>query len=130
MYTQFRGVLCLKSIGSMKDFDALKIQFDALQAAFLAADENDRPFVCQDSQIFLGSNGSAWIFIGSEHKDYDDSMSNWIKILASTFRCEGRVEQQYEDVAAGDLMTVYKIVPGKIEVCQEVAHTEGYGFSI
>jgi len=130
MYTQFRGVLCLSSIGQGGTLVEAETKFKTLREAYKTTTENSRAWVADwDTHIHAGSNASIWIFIGSEHKNYDESMMDWIKLLVSSFHCEGRIEIQYEEEYPGDTQRVLKITPGKIEEIREVAHTYGYGFS-
>ncbi len=128
MYTQYRGFLCVKGLSSDDKMDDLVSRFESLKKDFLSNNENERPWVCNDSCIHHGSNDSGWIFIGSEHKNYDDSMENWIKVLFENFRCEGRIERQYEEMYPGDSIEVLKITPLGIERINEATHQEGYGF--
>lgn len=128
MYTQYRGALCLGSIGTVSYPDLLA-DFTRLQEAFLlTTEENSRSWVCQDSHLLQGSNGSIWLFIGSEHKDYDDSMKNWIELIWKTFRCEGTIEAQYENADPQGKVTVYTITPDEISKESRVFPYEGYGF--
>lgn len=98
MYTQVRGWLNVNSIGYGDDFNEISIFFQEIKNNFINERVDlDRPWVADDSILFMGSNGSVWIFIGSEHKNYDKSIDEWIKTLIANFpNAEGRIDYQYE----------------------------------
>lgn len=128
MYTQFRGHLCVGSIGTVNATDA-RARFEALQAAFRLREDVTRHWVCEDSHMIPGSNGSLWIFFGSEHKNYGECMDKWILEIVATFRCEGRIEVQYEEEGPGeDSIRVLYVSGGLISEKREPTHCEGYGF--
>lgn len=129
MYTQYRGFLCIASLSDEK-YDELVARFESLKENFLKDESNERPWVCKDSCIHCGSNGSVWIFIGSEHKNYDDSMENWIKILVKNFNCEGRIERHYEEYGVGEPIEVLNVSRSCILRTHEETHQKGYGFSM
>jgi hypothetical protein len=130
MYTQYRGAICIDSIGQV-DPDTATAKLAKLQEEYLSraeADKHDRAWVCTDTVLHFGGNGSKWLFIGSEHKDYDTSMRDWINILAKEFRGEGRIEVQYEEVDPGEQMKVLYMEGGVVVELAETCHTCGYGF--
>lgn len=100
-YTEIRGFLriYLKDI----DEDKFEIKFDLLKKEFSQRNDLDKPWIHQDSVCSTGSNGSKWIFIGSDHKMYDESMEEWVKLLIKNFRCDGRIEFQSEYSEKNDL---------------------------
>jgi len=128
MYTQVRGVLCAGSINS--NFEELETKFIKLQNDFLKRDDLARTWVCQNSHILQGSNGSAWIFIGAEFKNYCGSMDRWIEYICENIKCEGRIEYQYEEYGVGDSDNVWIIKDSKIKIKKYKIHTIGYGFNI
>ena len=103
MYTQIRGWLNINSIGS-KMLLKNEVTFKKAQLEFslLSEDKGERKWVCEDTIIYTGSNCSQWIFIGSEYKNYDKSMDNWIDLLLKFFpMAEGRIDYQYEEEHIG-----------------------------
>lgn len=102
MYTQIRGWLNVDSIG-----DYAGERFKEIQNKLLSAQEEfqndesikaDRKWVCHDTLVHRGGNGSAYIFIGTELKNYDSDAEQWIKYLLNYFpNAEGRVDFQYEE---------------------------------
>jgi hypothetical protein len=97
MYTQIRGWLNVDSISNRENYNEIRGKFEHAQKDFLERKLIDRPWVCNDSLVTGGSNGSVWIFIGSEHKNYDNSMDKWIETLIETFpNAEGRIDYQHE----------------------------------
>lgn len=133
MYTQVRGWLNIGSIGSHNLTQVLSTLNQAREEfRTLNKDKLDRLWVCEDCMGSSGSNGSAWIFIGSEHKNYDDSMDEWIKHLLKAFpTAEGRIDWQYEEEDPKDRKSTSRyllIYRGKI-IDDNLCPTwcEGYG---
>lgn len=134
MYTQVRGWLCCSSGGSGDKNNEIVSKFKEIKESFSKREDLDRAWlVAGDTHITNGSNGSLWIFIGSEHKNYDGSMDEWIKTILNNIKCEGRIEYQYEDLE--DFHTgeqgqdkVLIVLDGKINKEMYTPKTEGYGF--
>ncbi len=128
MYTQYRGWLCLDSICGENEEKA-KAALAATQATFNERKDISRPWVCNDAWIHSGGNGSLWLFIGTEHKDYDESMDEWIKTVVALFpNCEGRIDVQYEETSKGEETPVYLVDKGTILKTEQPATTsEAYG---
>lgn len=126
MYTQVRGFLCCDSIGQRPNIER---QFKNLQATFKKRDDLDRLWVCEDTIFFRGSNDSGWLFIGSEHKNYDESMEEWLMFLINNIPCEGRIEFQYEEAEVGEEGQVWLVSKGNINKQTYTVHTYGYGFN-
>lgn len=96
MYTQIRGWLNVDSI-AYKNEDKINKIFNSAKEEFESRDDLDRKWVCEDTIIHFGGNGSAWIFIGTEMKNYDNSMNEWINTIIKYFpNAEGRIDYQYE----------------------------------
>ena len=98
MYTQVRGWLNVDSIGSIENENKLKELLVKAKEEYEQIENLDRKWVCDDTVLHFGGNGSAYLFIGTELKNYDDSVDEWIKILLKTFHnAEGRIDFQYEE---------------------------------
>lgn len=101
MYTQIRGWLNVDSIGDYKGerFDIIK---DKLEQTKYDFQNNglvlDRKWVSNDTSVLQGGNGSVYLFIGTELKNYDNSFDEWVKYLLTQFpNAEGRIDYQYEE---------------------------------
>lgn len=125
MYTQIRGFLCCDSIGQKPDIEK---KLKHLQRLFKERNNLDRTWVCEDTIFYRGSNDSGWLFIGSEHKNYDESMTEWLRFLVTKIRCEGRIEFQYEETDIGEQAVVWLVTPDRIIEETYTIHTYGYGF--
>ena len=97
MYKQIRGWLNINSMGNDAENKLTEILNEA-KSLFELRTDLDRTWVCNDTLIHFGANGSAWLFIGTELKNYDDSVDEWIKTLLKCFpNAEGRIDYQYEE---------------------------------
>jgi len=102
MYTQIRGWLNVDSIGEYggKNYEQIKNKVKLAQEEF-KEDESitvDRKWVCKDTWVHMGGNGSVYIFVGTEMKNYDNPAGEWIKYLIKYFpNAEGRIDFQYEE---------------------------------
>lgn len=108
MYTQIRGWLNVDSIGGIDD-NLLKITEILKQAQDDFKNDNtiidsydntpiERKWVCEDTIIHEGGNGSKYIFFGTELKNYGNPAYEWIKYLIKYFpNAEGRIDFQYEE---------------------------------
>lgn len=96
MYTQVRGWLNIDSIC----FDEETILHQKLieaKESFKKTFSEIRSWVCEDTVLHVGSNGAAYLFFGTELKNYNDDAQKWIKHLISYFpNAEGRIDFQYE----------------------------------
>lgn len=98
MYTQIRGWLNVDSIGKRKNREKLERLLTIAKEEYNQREDLDRKWVCNDTILHFGGNGSAYLFIGTELKKYDDSVDEWIKALIKTFpNSEGRIDFQYEE---------------------------------
>ncbi len=108
MYTQVRGWLNVDSIGDCdgKRFHEIENKLSSAQRNFendetLKDNSNDileRKWVCRDTVVHYGGNGSVYIFIGTELKNYGQPAEIWIKYLLKYFpNAEGRIDFQYEE---------------------------------
>jgi hypothetical protein len=96
MYTQVRGWLNVDSIGFDREVILMRKLFEAKES--FEEQFNGRTWVCNDTVLHYGSNGSAYLFFGTELKNYDDDAENWIKHLIKYFpNAEGRIDFQYEE---------------------------------
>lgn len=97
MYTQVRGWLNVDSISyGGKNISEIKNKLEEAQITFQSV-HNGRSWVSEDTIIHAGSNGSVFIFFGTELKNYDEDAESWIKHLIKYFpNAEGRIDFQYE----------------------------------
>lgn len=108
MYTQVRGWLNIVSVGDYYQSQYIKAE-ERLEKAKREFQTDDtimelynnepleRKWVCEDTYIHGGGNGSAYIFIGTELKNYGNPAEVWIKYLLKYFpNAEGRMDFQYE----------------------------------
>lgn len=127
MYTQYRGWLCLDSINGENEPQAVAV-LEQARANFKKREDLSRTWVSDDCWIHSGSNGSLWLFFGTEHKDYDDSMEAWIRHVVAVFpKAEGRIDVQYEEVYPGENTHCFLVKAGEIAKAPVKAWTEGYG---
>lgn len=131
MYTQIRGWLCIDSMGNGKDYQS---RLDKVREIYKAENINNdncsRPYVSDCTWVHNGANGSAWIFIGLEHKNYDDSFYIWLDYLLKEFpQAEGRVDIQYEgeELEDQDKTKEFLIRDGKI-VARNLIPVWCYGY--
>jgi hypothetical protein len=102
MYTQIRGWLNVDSIGDYEGNNYREIYNKLTQAQENFQDDLtikvDRRWVCNDTVLHKGGNGSVYIFFGTELKNYDSAAESWIKYLLNYFpNAEGRIDFQYEE---------------------------------
>ena len=107
MYTQIRGWLNIDSIGNGTSINVLERKLRSAQEGFqrdiTLVDTYDgtpleRRWVCEHTYIHGGGNGSAFIFFGTELKNYGQPAEQWIKYLLNFFpNAEGRIDFQYEE---------------------------------
>ena len=96
MYTQGRGWLNVNSIGNDKRNDRIQQVFDEMKQNFIG---NGRDWIAEDLTLNFGSNGSAWIFLGTELKNYNNEIESLIRHVISYFpNAEGRFDIQHEKV--------------------------------
>lgn len=130
MYTQYRGFICVDSINQhpMKKVEEYfnKVLFDWKEA------QGRRTWLTKAVWLHEGPNGSKWIFIGTEHTDYDDSVRSLIETIVAAFPgCEGRIEKQYEETKCYQGMdTVFIISNGIISEEKYTPHQNGYGLDV
>lgn len=98
MYTQVRGWLNIDSISHGQNEQAIINKLHQTREEFSDSDSHCRKWVSRDTIIHFGGNGSAFLFIGTELKNYDQDTETWIKYLLDAFpNAEGRIDFQYED---------------------------------
>lgn len=126
MYTQVRGWINIDSIGYGR-FEKLEKIFNEVNKEYIENRKTPRcEFIMQDTHIMQGSNGSAFIFIGSELKNYNNDAEEYIKFLANKFHnAEGHVCFQYEDDECFNKTWI--ISKGKIEEKHQQFPFKGYG---
>lgn len=97
MYTQIRGWLNVDSISYDNEI-ILQQRLLKAQEDFKKNFTEIRSWVCADTVLHVGSNGSAYLFFGTELKNYDQDAEKWIKHLITYFsNAEGRIDFQYEE---------------------------------
>lgn len=130
MYTQIRGFLCCDSVGAEYDkFEMFENTINALLKEFKESNP-DNHWCNELLTLAPGSNGSKWIFIGSEGKDYGGEREKFLRYLVDYFPCEGRIEFQYEEKSPGDTERVWLITEEEFLEREYTIHTKGYGFLI
>jgi hypothetical protein len=99
MYTQIRGWLNLGGLVSKDELAELQTRLNTAKEDFENSDiEVDRKWVCDDTIIHYGGNGSVFLFFGTELKNYGNPAYEWIKYLLPYFpSAEGRIDFQYEE---------------------------------
>lgn len=128
MYTQIRGWLNIDSIGYDNE-EALLEMLNYAKEEFENRSDLDRAWVCQDTHIHSGGNGSVYLFIGTELKNYDKSTDEWINKLLEVFpNAEGRIDYQYEEDDENSGSRYLLIYKGKI-IKDAIGDTwcKGYG---
>ena len=114
MYTQAKGILNVDSVNSLFNNDEL---YEILQQAKydFYNDNNiqiDRKWVCDNTGIVEGGNGSSFIYFCAEMKNYGDPIRAWIKYLLNYFpNAEGQMLIQYECQVCPNVITIFQ---GKI----------------
>jgi hypothetical protein len=109
MYTQVRGWLNVDSIsyGNKNLSKIVSLLADA-QTEFKELHEG-RSWVCEDTTIHKGSNGSVFLFFGTELKNYDNDAEEWIEHLIKYYpNVEGRIDFQYEEEDHNDEQSTSK----------------------
>lgn len=126
MYTQVRGWLNVDSIGCGENFIEIQEKVEILKEKFKSECTIDRTWVCEDTIVHTGGNGSVFIFIGTELKNYGNPAMAWLEFLVKEFpNAEGSVDFQYEEY---DFSSVYYIRNGEISKPVECPYpTRGYG---
>lgn len=128
MYTQCRGWLNVNSIGDGYN-KKLNERLEIAKQEFIKQHEKDiySSWVCKDTFFHTGGNGSAFIFFGTELKNYNHSAEEWIIFILSYFRsAEGCIFFQYEEDEGEN--TIRVIGKGKIiDKRRQVLPFEGYG---
>ena len=74
MYTQIRGWLNVDSIGDYhgERFEKISLKLERVKKDFKSNDMDlDRKWVANDTIIHKGANGSVFLFMGTELKNYD-----------------------------------------------------------
>ena len=107
MYTQVRGWLNIDSIGYG---DERLIKAEKLLEQAKEDFENDntlvdydgdklaRKWVCHNTTLVEGGNGSLFLFFGTELKNYGNPAKAWIEYLIKYFpNAEGRIDFQCEE---------------------------------
>lgn len=138
MYTQVRGWLNVDSIGFNGE-EKLERQLMEAKESFKRSAKCDRKWVCEDTILHIGGNGSAYLFFGTELKNYDRAAEEWIEHLLTFFdNAEGRIDFQYEEECVGgedygtgivnDKSTYWEIYQGKVTKIDKCdCWCEGYG---
>ncbi|MBT2759969.1 hypothetical protein [Paenibacillus sp. ISL-20] len=134
MYTQVRGWLNIDSISHGQNEQSIINKLHKAREEFLESDYHCRKWVSHDTIIHFGGNGSAFLFFGTELKNYDDDAETWIKYLLDSFpNSEGRVDFQYEteEYSDDDSKSKYWLIrEGKIiEEGHNKTWCKGYGNS-
>lgn len=127
-YTQVRGWLNVDSISTSSHVELQRHLFEVRRA--FKETNVPRSWVSEDTCITLGANGSKFIFIGTEMKNYDDVAEEWIKFLLPYFpNAEGRIDFQTEREEPGETTSKYWLIY-KGEIVEEgrcVTWCKGYG---
>lgn len=101
MYTQVRGWLNVDSIAH-DNKEMLERRLMEAKESFIRTAVCDRKWICGNTVLHVGGNGSAYIFIGTELKNYGGVAEKWIEHLLTFFdNAEGRIDFQYEEVCIG-----------------------------
>lgn len=137
-YTQVRGWLNVDSIGDYEGNNYKEIQKKLLSAQegfqrdttiteLYSNEPLERRWVCNDTILHKGGNGSAYIFFGTELKNYGNAAEQWIKYLLNFFpNAEGRIDFQSE--TDEDWCKYWLIREGKIYTDEfNNIWCEGYG---
>lgn len=129
MYTQAKGMLNVKSIGGISDFDVFNEKLKNTQNRFILENEDIGSWVCENTHAVLGGNGSVFIFFGTELKNYNNEIRLWIDYLLKEFpTAEGKFDIQYEEF---DYPTTLFVYSGKIVKQEEIkVKQNGYGNGI
>lgn len=127
MYTQVKGYLNVDSIGYATE--GLSELLQQAKDAFVSDDDiacSRKEIVTEDTIIHFGFNASAFVFIGSEFKNYCQDAQEWVRYLLEWFpNAEGRIDFQYEE---NESATSWVISEGEVKMVEEVSvKTEGYG---
>lgn len=110
-FTQVRGWLNIDSIGCEERAGETKSIFEEAKRDYLISGNTSRAmFVIQDTilQTDMG-NGSAFIFIGTELKNYENDAEEWIKYLISKFdSAEGAIYFRKEEESTEKVWIIFK----------------------
>ena len=140
MYTQVRGWLNVDSIGDYKCERYKKICQLLKKAQNDFENDNtildvdgeplERKWVCRDTIVHKGGNGSVYLFFGTELKNYGNPAYHWVVYLLKYFpNAEGRIDFCYEEEYIGEDKSRYLLIrDGKIiEDGYTTTWTKGYG---
>lgn len=136
MYTQIRGWLNVDSIGKDENIAIFENRLKEAQSTFLNDDtildvnneKLERKWVCNDTYIHSGGNGSSYIFFGTELKNYGCPAEIWIKYLLKHFsNAEGRIDFQYEGDDICGKCKFWNVYRGEITEGYCDVWCEGYG---
>lgn len=119
MYTQVRGWLNVDSIG-YNNFYKLERRLEQAKEDFEYDNTItvERKWVCHDTHIHQGANGSVYIFFGTELKNYNNPARIWIEYLLNYFpNAEGSIDFQYEESNIGD--NTYRLLIYKGQIIKE-----------
>ena len=136
MYTQIRGWLNVDSIGgyNQTNFKEICDKVEQAKEEFgwddsildICGEPLERKWVCNDTCVHGGGNGSVYIFIGTELKNYGCPAEIWIKYLLNKFpNAEGRIDFQYEEDE--ETCKCWEIYKGKIAEKDVPRWCYGYG---
>ena len=124
MYTQAKAILNIASISSKERFKKTEKKLQNLQHKYIN-ESNYGGCVCEDTHVFMGGNASIFISFGTELKNYDNGIMNWLEYLINNFpSSEGIITIQYEEDEKADVYNVYK---GKINKKISEIESIGYG---
>jgi len=131
MYTQIRGWLNIDSIGNNNTYYEVKLKLDKLIEQYEEVD-GITTRKCQatyGTNICQGGNGSLFIFIGTEFKNYSNDSEEWIKYLIKHFpSAEGRIDFQYEECSEDYPTEYWEIYQGEIlNIGKQIPYCNGYG---
>ena len=120
MYTQIRGWLNVDSIGYPENYIDICRKLERAKEDF-ENDETikvDRKWVCHGTIVYQGGNGSVYLFIGTELKNYGNPAKIWIEYLLNYFpNAEGSIDFQYEESNIGD--STYRLLIYKGQIIKE-----------
>lgn len=135
MYTQVRGWLNVRSMG-WGQLDALEERFERVKEQYLSEHNTDRQdIVVENTHFKIGFNGSAFIFIGTELKNYEEDAEVWLKFLINEFATsegvicfQSELEEPQDD--GTKFNTVWIVSGGEISEEFQAMPFNGYGNGI
>ena len=126
MFTQVRGWLNINSISADKADKVKETYYKAVEEYSSKERTPRQEFVMQDTRLYIGSNNSTYIFIGTELKNYDTDAEKWLEFLISKFyNADGHIMFQYEEDET--LNKIWIVSNGKINEKFEDFDFKGYG---